>query len=281
MDPAPSEPVGTSTSDASYRYLSHLLARRARKLSRELVGRRVERAFRELCLGLQPTLGLEVGAHEATFSRWLKDAVPAARCVAFEANPYVHQKYVDEVGAAGVEYLHLAVSEVNGSVDLGIPRQLHNTRKGRRFAKDRDSRMASLAAHRYAEETEQVTVPSVPLDDFVSVHDDDVVVVWIDVEGATGPVLSSGRKVLSHASLVYVEVETEPVWDGQWLDVDVARFLAECGLVPVLRDVQRKHQHNVVFARAELAADPEVARLADRVYRDKKRKRGKRLFSRS
>lgn len=264
-------------SDAAYRYLSHLLARRARKLPRGLVGRRVEKTFRELCAGLGPTLALEVGAHEAGFSRWLKDTVPEARCVAFEANPYVHEKYADEVGAAGVEYLHLAVSEVNGPVELGIPRQLHNTRKGRRFGKDRDSRMASLAEHRFAEETERVTVPSVPLDDFVSVEAGDVVVAWIDVEGATGQVLRSGRKVLSHASLVYVEVETEPVWEDQWLDVDVARFLAECGLVPVLRDVQRKHQYNVVFASADLAVDPKVARAADRVYREKKSKLRKQL----
>jgi FkbM family methyltransferase len=269
------DPVGTHASDATYRYLSHLLAERAHQLPKKVVARRVEQTFRDLCLDLTPTLGLEIGAHEAGFSRWLKAAVPDARCVAFEANPFVHEKYVDEVGAEGVEYHHLAVSEVNGTVELGIPRQLHNTRKGRRFGKDRDSRMASLAHHRYAEETETVTVPSMPLDDFVTIHDDDVVVAWIDVEGATGPVLRSGRKVLSHASLVYIEVETEPVWDGQWLDVEVARFLADCGLVPVLRDVQRKHQHNVVFASAALASDPAMARLVDRVFRPhgKRRKR--------
>jgi hypothetical protein len=127
---------------------------------------------------------------------------------------------------------------------------------------------------------ETVPVPAARLDDVVrreaDLDDGDAVVAWIDVEGATGPVLSSGRKVLSHASLVYVEVETEPVWDGQWLDVDVARFLAGCGLVPVLRDVQRKHQHNVVFASAHLATDPAMARLADRVYRPKKAKRRRR-----
>jgi hypothetical protein len=110
-------------------------------------------------------------------------------------------------------------------------------------------------------------VPSVSLDDFVSVNDDDVVVAWIDVEGASGAVLTSGGRVLSHASLVYIEVETEQVWRGQWLDVDVARYLADCDLVPVLRDIQRPHQYNVVFASAALAATPRMARLCDAVYR--------------
>lgn len=262
-----SDPLVTRAFDATYRHWSHLLADRARKLPKELVGERVEQRFRRLCRELAPTLALEVGAHEATFSAWLKAELPATRCVAFEANPYVHQKYAGEHADSGVEYHHLAVSEVDGTVELGIPRQLHNTRRGRRFDKDRDSRMASLAHHRYAEETETVAVPSVRLDDFVSVADDDVVVAWIDVEGATGQVLSSGQKVLARASLVYVEVESEQVWDGQWLDTDVARFLAGCGLVPVMRDVQRAHQYNVVYVDAELASRRRIARQVNAIYR--------------
>lgn len=253
--------------DAGYLYLANLLGQRAGRLPRDLVGVRVARTFRDLSRALSPTISLEIGAHAAEFSRWLKDEVPDARCVAFEANPFVHEKYATEIAATGVEYHHVAISEVNGTVDLTIPRRFHNPRRGRLFGKPRTSRMASLSRHRYAVRNETVPVPSVPLDDFISVNDDDVVVAWIDVEGASGPVLSSGEKVLSHASLVYIEVENEPVWEGQWLDVDVARFLTDCGLVPVLRDVQRRHQYNVVFARADLAADPRVARRCNAVYR--------------
>ena len=253
--------------DAGYLYLAQLLAQRARKLPRELVAARVQQTFRDLCIELGPTVSLEVGAHEAEFSRWLKSEVPTAHCVAFEANPFVHEKYADDVDGTGVEYHHLAVSQVNGTVDLGIPRRFHNPLRGHRFRKRRTSRMASLARHRYAERTETVPVPSVPLDDFVSVDDDDVVVAWIDVEGASGAVLSSGEKVMSQASLVFIEVESEQVWKGQWLDVDVARYLGRCGLVPVLRDIRRPHQYNVVYVAAELAAAPRMARLCDAVYR--------------
>lgn len=262
MSAAPKNPH-----DAGYLYLTQLLAHRARKLPRELVSERVEQAFRDLCIELAPTVSLEVGAHEAAFSRWLKSELPGAHCVAFEANPYVHDKFAEGLAGTGVDYHHLAVSETNGTVDLGIPRRFHNPLLGRRFGKRRTSRMASLARHRYAERTETVPVPSVPLDDFVSIDDDDVVVAWIDVEGASGAVLTSGEKVLSHASLVYIEVENEQVWRGQWLDVDVVRYLADCDLVPVLRDIQRPHQYNVVFASAALAATPRMARLCDAVYR--------------
>ena len=256
-----------SAQDAGYLYLARLLARRARELPRDLVGARVEQAFRDLCLELAPTVSLEVGAHEAEFSRWLKSEIPSAHCLAFEANPFVHDKFADGLDGTGVDYHHLAVSQVSGTVDLGIPRRFHNPLRGRRYRKRRTSGMASLARHRYAERTETVPVPSVPLDEFVSIDEDDVVVAWIDVEGASGEVLTSGANVLSHASLVYIEVEKEQVWEGQWLDVDVANYLADCGLVPVLRDIQRRHQYNVVFAKAELAATPEMARLCDEVYR--------------
>lgn len=255
-----------NASDGGYRSWADQLAKRARQLPRDVVGERVESAFRDLCVDLAPTLSLEVGAHEAGFSRWMRSASPDTRCLAFEANPFVHEKYAADLSDAGVEYLHLAISDVNGTVDLGIPRRLHNTRKDRRFRKGRANRMASLAHHRYAKKTQTVQVPSVPLDDFVSVGEDDVVVAWIDVEGASGPVLSSGQKVLAQASLVYIEVESEQVWDGQWLDVDVARFLGDCDLVPLLRDIQRKHQYNVLFASAEIASQPRTARLADDVY---------------
>ncbi len=253
--------------DGSYRYLSNLLERRARRLPRGVVGERVVQTFRDLCGEVGPTLSLEIGAHEADFSRWMKEAAPEARVVAFEANPFVHEKFAAAHDDSGVEYLHLAISETHGTVELGIPVGFHNQDKGRRFRKTKTNRMASLASHRYAEDVDTVTVPSTPLDDFVSVADDEVIVAWIDVEGASGPVLSSGEKVLSRASLVYIEVESEPVWDGQWLDIDVARFLARCGLVPVFRDVQRPHQYNVVFASAEIASDPRTAGLCNRIYR--------------
>lgn len=255
-------------SDATYRFLSNLLAVRARRLPKPVIQDRVETAFKDLCRDLSPTLCLEVGAHEAAFSTWMKEHVPGARCVAFEANPYVHEKYAPALADTGVEYLHLAVSETSGSVNLTIPRRMSEEGRGRRKRKQQANRMASVGGtHRYAEESETVTVPSVPLDEFVTLGDDDVLVAWIDVEGASGIVLPSGGEVLARASLVYIEVESEPVWDGQWLDVDVARFLSGLGLVPIARDIQRRHQYNVIFASAELAADPAIARRCNRLYR--------------
>lgn len=235
-------------------------ARRTRGQDRKELTQRVEQAFLELCRDLRPTLSLELGAHEATFSRWVKQEVPTARCLAFEANPFVHEKYAAGLAEAGVEYVGKALAAENGTVELTIPTYVF--KKARKIT----NRMASLGHHRDAKDATVVQVESVRLDDQVSVGPDDVVVAWVDVEGASEIVLTSSRDVLAHASVVYIEVEKEVVWAGQWLDTDVARFFADLGFVPLMRDRARPHQYNVVFARPTVAADPTVAAAVEAAY---------------
>lgn len=96
-------------------------------------------------------------------------------------------------------------------------------------------------------------------------------VAWIDAEGASQPVLEGAREVLAGASAVHIEVETEEVWPGQWLELDVADYFLSLGMVPVMRDAQRPHQYNVVFLEPTLAMRPEVAQLAAAVLRPPRR----------
>lgn len=250
--------------EASYRLLSTTAAMRALELPDEVVRERVERLFVNLCVELEPTISVEVGAHGAAFSRRIKRRVPTARCLAFEANPYVHQKYARRVRRRGVDYQHLAVSGTEGVVEIGIPRVI----KGR--AKPGDNRRASLLDHKDASEVETVQVPSRPLDGVVSIGAADRVVAWIDVEGANEIVLSSGPELLARTSLLFIEVETEAMWSGQWLDHDVHRYLTGLGLVPAFRDVQgktRRHQYNVAYVSPELAASASLARRIHRLFR--------------
>lgn len=251
--------------DAGYLYFRNLFGEYAARFQRDRLGRRVQGLFREFCLRVQPTIGLEIGAHEASFSSWLKGASPSTRCLAFEANPYVAEKHRERVAATGVEYRHLAVGPTNGPAQLVIPTSVRH--KERQLT----NRMASLSLHTETDSAETVEVESVRLDDFLPLGPDDRLVAWVDVEGATEIVLGSGPEVLRRTSLVYIEVELEAKWHDQWLDVDVARHLAGLGFVPIARDAQRPHQYNVIFASADLATDPEVAHLVAEVYRKKKR----------
>ncbi|GAA4367858.1 FkbM family methyltransferase [Nocardioides caricicola] len=255
--------------DAGYLYFRNLFGEYAADFRRDPLRKRVHDLFLELCLRLEPTIGLEIGAHEASFSQWLKAASPSTRCLAFEANPHVAEKYRDRVLATGVEYRHLAVGPTNGPAQLVIPTSVRH--KERRLT----NRMASLSLHTESDSAETVEVESVRLDDFLTLDADDRLVAWVDVEGATEVVLGSGPEVLRRTSLLYIEVEREAKWHDQWLDVDVARHLAGLGFTPIARDAQRPHQYNVVFAAPDLATDPEVARLVADVYRVKRNaKRG-------
>ena len=91
-------------------------------------------------------------------------------------------------------------------------------------------------------------------------------VAWIDVEGALGAVLPGSRETLARAA-IYVEVEAEPIWDGQWLDHDVLEWFDGIGMVPLLRDRQRREQYNVLLVPASAAATPEVEEIVRRALR--------------
>ncbi len=249
--------------DRRYRFWSQFTEAQAHNTRRrhQVIGRRVERLLRYICNQRKPTLVLELGAHEGKFSEWAKRRFPDARCLALEANPYVYEEHRERLAAAGVDYRHLAAASETGTVTIHIPTGV----SGRELT--RTSRMASLVTHTRSHGDEAVEVPAVRVDDLVSLEPDDRLVVWIDVEGASQQVLEGGREVLARADAVYIEVERDAAWHGQWLDVDVARYFEELDKVPAMRDIQRPHQYNVVFLDAELAARDDVSARAASVLR--------------
>jgi FkbM family methyltransferase len=247
-----------------YRFWADFTAAQARNTGRpsQAIDRRVRRFFNDVCRAVDPTLVLELGAHEGRFSVWAKESFPQARCLALEANPYVHSKHQARLREAGVEYVHLAAADANGTVTINIPTQVYSRSKD-----PEDSKMGSLGVHTGASEYTSVDVQAVRVDDYVDVRDDDRVVAWIDVEGASEQVLTGAREVLARTDATYIEVEREEVWPGQWLELDVARFFQGIGKTPAMRDIQRKHQYNVVFVGERLAADEQVAERAASVLR--------------
>lgn len=223
--------------------------------------RRVRTAFRTLTRAAEPTITLEIGAFEAGFSRWVRRELPGARAVAFEANPMVWAHHRDEVSALGVEYLNLAIGPENGPVTLNVPRDFD----GR--ARDPVNRMASLGSNLRSDEQVAVEVPGVRLDDAVPLTADDRLVAWIDVEGALGAVLPGSAETLRRAAAVYVEVEAEAMWDGQWLDRDVLDWFEGIGMAPLLRDRQRREQYNVLLVPQRSAGSEEVTEVVRRALR--------------
>ena len=165
--------------------------------------------------------------------------------MAFEASPVTHGRFAGENET--IEYLNLALSDKPGTVSLNI-------RVDEQGALRSDGR-ASLLQRTSSVDVAPVRIPCTTLDSFFADHEFQSASLWIDVEGATGQVVTGGKTVLNKASVLMVEVEDRSFWKGQWLVDQVLFFLHDCGLVPVARDHQSAHQFNVVLVRSTLMAE--------------------------
>lgn len=205
--------------------------------------------YRDLVATIAPEITAEIGAFDATFSKEMKRRLPQLRAVAFEANPYNYEAMARAARAAGVDYVHSAVGEVNGAVTFNIQAAYAGQPMAR--VKGEDSLLLRTAP---GLTYEAVTVPSTTADRFFSrpSYADGRICLWIDVEGASSMVLSGAGETLARTQAVLIEVEDYPHWSGQWLSGQVDRFLTGAGFTPVARDFEYETQYNLVYVREEL-----------------------------
>lgn len=208
--------------------------------------KRVHAALLNACVGVvrafSPGAVLEVGAHEARFSRAVKRTMPRLPVIAFEANPDVHATHRERLSREGVDYRNLAVSAQPGQVTFRVPVM--------RGAEART--MGSLRDFGGHEDYVEHQVEAVTLDSLGAER----AFLWIDVEGATGEVLAGAERTLATATGALIEVEEQPRWPGQMVAAEVIEHFAARGYRAFLRDVQRSWQYNVLLLREELSYDP-------------------------
>lgn len=217
-----------------------------RKQSAELVAE----FFLRIQTLLPVTTVLEIGAHEATFSRAAKKVCPEKTVRAFEANPQVYAHFLldGELRKLGVDYRYGAIGNSNGTTRLHIYESIDGKKE------PSDSRRQSILL-RVANETDHhhdVSVPLARLDTLCAADEEDsCYALWIDAEGAGGQVLQGAEGILPRTLAVYMELESRPKFENQALDRDSMRYLLERDFVPLLRDFQFKHQYNVVFVKKD------------------------------
>jgi FkbM family methyltransferase len=217
---------------------------------RKRSARELARLFFRLFKVVEPDLFVEAGAKDGRVSRRALRFLHSARAVAFEANPHTYDLYrADHPAGAGVEYLHLALSDRPGEVTFNV----RQTEQGTPRADGHGSLMERSGDYGY--DFESVTVAATTLDDFFADSDHERCALWVDVEGAAASVLGGGRHLLERAQVVMIELEDREFWEGAWRAPQVMRFLMDRGLVPIARDFEFKHQYNVVFVRDELLTD--------------------------
>ncbi|HEX8387701.1 MAG TPA: FkbM family methyltransferase [Sphingomonas sp.] len=232
-------------------FLESLLAHDVDKTRRRGMTASLDRVVIQMARRLAPELVLEIGAHDAWFSARMRRILPDARVIAFEANPEVHAQGADRLRGLGVDFRNQAVSDAAGQVTLMVP---HGERSGPR------REMGSLLRRKSETGEQTFEVDAVRLDDAPGV-DAASNIMWIDVEGAVGMVLDGAPETLAKSELIYVELEPREDWPGQRIDVDIVDALGRYGLVPVLRDVQRRGgQYNALFLRETRIGEPFVER---------------------
>lgn len=196
------------------------------------------------------TTTLEIGAHEATFSRNAKRRHPERTARAYEANPHVHAHFMLEgsVRKEGVCYEHYAIGDTDGSASFHIYDKL----EGR--AEPCDSRRQSVLPRVESADSSCTTVqtPLARLDSLCAMDaEDSRYALWIDAEGFSAQVLAGAAKILSKTLAVYIELESSPKFAGQSCDREIMATLLEQDFVPILRDFQFRHQYNVIFVKKE------------------------------
>lgn len=192
---------------------------------------------------------LEIGAHEAGFSLAVKKKFPLLTVFAYEANPYVYEKYIHspEIENSAISYEHLAVCDYDGEISFHIS----NTIQAKQEAKD--SKRHSILERKSNDSTSDVTVACKKLDTLFAkeIAASKGFSLWIDAEGATGLILEGAKNLLPHVYSVFVEVESQVKFKKQWNEKELCDFMLENDFVPVARDFAFRHQYNMVFVKKD------------------------------
>ncbi len=199
---------------------------------------------------LPVTTTLEIGAHEATFSRKAKQQNPDRTVRAFEANPHVYAHFLleGELRKLGVDYRYGAVGDKNGSTRFHI----YETIDGKE--EPCDSRRQSILLRTTGEKDRRygVWVPLARLDSLCANDPaDSRYALWVDAEGASGQVLAGADKTLEKTLILIIELESQPKFTGQASDREIMKILLARDFVPILRDFQFRHQYNAIFVNKD------------------------------
>ena len=188
---------------------------------------------------LKPDISVEVGAYDADFScAIVKDS--AIRAYAFQASPYVYEKFREQL--IHINYLNLAVSSIEGTCEFEIQAKLDPSLVGNNSIRKRNQ----IKKYKYIE------VPCTTLDVFFKNELNKNFALWIDCEGASEQVLKGSERLLDSTSSIYIETETKLYWQDSWLESDVEQFLTEKNFKMVSKTYEDEGQNNCIFVKSNL-----------------------------
>ncbi|WP_291845473.1 FkbM family methyltransferase [Maricaulis sp.] len=213
----------------------------------------LEDAFITLVAALAPDLSVEVGAHEASYSKRVKANSPGLTAIAFEANPHVHKAYWPELDQLGIDYRNCAICSESGPMPFFIPRKW----AGGEFKPG--NMISSLLMRRNESfEYDTVTVDGLTLDAALADTDYRRATAWIDAEGVQREILEGAPGFLSRAQAIFIELESREVWLGQGDAGSIGQMLEQAGFRMVMRDNIARSQYNAVFLKNNIVVTESI-----------------------
>lgn len=204
----------------------------------------IDASFFKILSGCGVTGLLECGAHEASASvRFMSER--GRRAVAIEANPITYKLKTRLAEKYGVLSFNCGVGKQVDELEFFIP--LHDETAGNA------SFLKKPNASYRSEKIPVDTIDNITNEQF---KPDEILALWIDVEGLALDVLIGGNSVLKRDKCQVIKVEVENIyfWENQSLARDVDNYLASYGYKAVLRDIEYEGQHNLIYVK-EISID--------------------------
>jgi FkbM family methyltransferase len=165
---------------------------------------------------IDPKNIFEIGAHNGSDSEYLRTCynIDSSNVFCFEPNPNTFKELTEKY--PNINAIQMAVSNENGELEF---RCVHS-----------DPGVSSLRRkiHIPEEDGDKVTVPIIRMDYVIEQYGiDSIDICKIDVEGCGYEVLEGFGNKLSIVKSIQIESETIPLFEGQKLFGDIARFLLD------------------------------------------------------
>ncbi len=203
-------------------------------------------------VSIQEELGtqccIEIGAHEATFSRNIKRLYPSIKTFAYEANPHVWQNFNSSLPFTeeGIIYENMAISNKDGKAEFRIYKQING--KDEPIGGKRHSLLQRID---FPVEEEIIKIDTARLDTLFD-QKEQKFSLWIDAEGASDLILEGADRLLQKTVSIYMEVESIAKFAQQKTDVELVNTLLNYDFVPIARDFQFANQYNIIFVKRDL-----------------------------
>jgi FkbM family methyltransferase len=177
---------------------------------------------------------LDIGSCDGQQSLLFRLCSPAARIVAFEANPcnFAAMSSNSLLAQNNICIYPHAVCDRHGTATFFVTDVDHAD-------PDQNRGTSSLLEHPGINSARPITVETARLDDFVEAHFANCqrIALWIDVEGAEYAVLETCEALRSRIALVHVETAESPIQVGQRPLSELTALMTRLGFVPLASSI--------------------------------------------